>query len=336
MEIRYIDSTDDKSEDIIVKQIKYMDWKNMLPHLEALYVLDNALTEPEDDLRLIRKFETDNMIKYIVDNGAGDKLTVLFTETAVLKKGFAHENSLNQFAAAEWNQGIIDRMYEGLDEKMKNMFTDDERQETTFFIWYDGEVHQNQIEGNDGGRWLLGYAFDTYERFEEFARDYYDMEFDNDLLRKLYTYSTLSELELSKLIQGGVDKMAVTLYVHLNDEHNYNFNVKQFNEDISTNYPGTSMEVSNSARNYDICWENYSKQYQFELRMDRNRCTFAIEYFNSDNELYEFARFIAWLRSYFDRDKNVILLYETDCTQLDLSCDKSIDDIRIWLEETFG
>ena len=142
------------------------------------------------------------MIKYIVDNGAGDKLTVLFTETAVLIKGFAHENSLNQFAAAEWNQGIIDRMYEGLDEKMKNMFTDDERQETTFFIWYDGEVHQNQIEGNDGGRWLLGYAFGTYERFEEFATDYYDMVFDNDLLRKLYTYSALSELELSKLIRG--------------------------------------------------------------------------------------------------------------------------------------
>jgi len=28
------------------------------------------------------------------------------------------------------------------------------------------------------------------------------MVFDNDLLRKLYTYSALSELELSKLIQG--------------------------------------------------------------------------------------------------------------------------------------
>ena len=130
--------------------------------------------------------------------------------------------------------------------------------------------------------------------------------------------------------------MAVTLYVHLNEEHNYNFNVKQFNEDISTKYPGTNMEVSNSARNYDICWENYSKQYQFELRIDRNRCTFAIEYFNADNKLYEFVRFIAWLRSYFYRDKNVILLYETDCAQLDLSCDRTIDDIRIWLEETFG
>ena len=130
--------------------------------------------------------------------------------------------------------------------------------------------------------------------------------------------------------------MSVTVYIHLNEKRNSQFDVKLFNEDISTKYPGTNMEVSITARNFDICWENYSKQYQFELRMDRNRCTFAIEYFNSDDELYEFARFIAWIRSYFDRDKNVILLYETDCTQLDLSCDRTIDDIRIWLEETFG
>ena len=183
------------------KQEKYMDWDNMRSSLEALFVLDNALTEPEDDdIRLVRKYEDKQTVKYIVDNGMGDILTVIFSETAVLVKGFAHENSLNQFAAAEWNQGIIDMMYEGLDEKMKNMFTDDERQETTFFIWYDGEVHQNQIEGNDGGRWFLGYAFDTYERFKEFATDYYDIEFDNDLLRQLYTCSNLSELELSKLI----------------------------------------------------------------------------------------------------------------------------------------
>ena len=185
------------------KQEEYMDWDNMYSSLEALFVLDNALTEPEDeDIRLVRKYEDKETVKYIVDNGVGDILTVIFSETAVLIKGFAHENSLNQFAAAEWNQGIIDMMYEGLDEKIKNMFTDDERQETTFFIWYDGEVHQNKIDDNDGGYWLLGYAFDTYERFKEFATDYYDIEFDNDLLSQLYTCSNLSELELAKLTQG--------------------------------------------------------------------------------------------------------------------------------------
>ena len=185
------------------KQEKYMDWDNMHSNLEALYVLDNVLTEPEDeDIRLVRKYEDNKTVKYIVDNGVGDILTVIFSETVALVKGFAHENSLNQYAADKWNQSIIDKMYYGLDEKLKNLFTDDEIKETTFFIWYDGEVHQNKVDNNDGGRWLLGYAFDTYERFKEFATDYYNIEFDNDLFRKLYTYSYLSDSDLLKLTRG--------------------------------------------------------------------------------------------------------------------------------------
>lgn len=68
--------------------------------------------------------------------------------------------------------------------------------------WYDGEVHQNQKDGNDVGCWLLGYAFDTYERFREFVTEYYSMEFDNNLLKKLYTNSALSDLELAELTAG--------------------------------------------------------------------------------------------------------------------------------------
>ena len=183
--------------------MKYMDWDNMHTRLEALYILDNALTDPsEDDLRLVRKKKLDSNLKYVIDNGAGDSLSVIFTETVVLVKGFAHENSLNQFAADEWNQSIIDKMYEGIDEKLMNLFSAEEREKTTFFIWYDGEVHQNQTDENDGSNWLLGYAFDTYERFREFVTEYYSMKFDDNLLRKLYTDSVLSDFELSELIAG--------------------------------------------------------------------------------------------------------------------------------------
>lgn len=183
--------------------MKDMDWDNMRKSLEALFVLDNALTDPSEEyLRLVHKKEMDSNLKYEIDNGAGDSLSVIFTETAVLIKGFAHENSLNQFAADEWNQSIIDKMYEGLDDKWKNLFSVEEREQTTFFIWCDGEVHQHQPDGNDGGRWLLGYFFDTYERFQEFVTEYYSLEFDAHLLEKLYTDSFLSDSELSKLIEG--------------------------------------------------------------------------------------------------------------------------------------
>ena len=40
----------------------------------------------------------------------------------------------------------------------------------TFFLWYDGEVHQNSLAENDGGQWLLAYAFESFEKFRDFAK----------------------------------------------------------------------------------------------------------------------------------------------------------------------
>ena len=129
--------------------------------------------------------------------------------------------------------------------------------------------------------------------------------------------------------------MSVTIFVHLNESENNDFDMRKFKKDIEIKYPGTNLEVSNSSRSYDLCWENYSEQYQFELRMDRKRCTFAIEYFNSDERIYEYARFILWLRTFFEREKEVILLDEIDCNQLVLSCDKTTDDIVKGLQGIF-
>ena len=129
--------------------------------------------------------------------------------------------------------------------------------------------------------------------------------------------------------------MSVTIFVHLNESENNDFDMRKFKKDIEIKYPGTNLELSNSTRSYDLCWENYSEQYQFQLRMDRKRCTFAIEYFNSDERIYEYARFILWLRTFFEREKEVILLDEIDCNQLVLSCDKTTDDIVKWLQGIF-
>ena len=128
--------------------------------------------------------------------------------------------------------------------------------------------------------------------------------------------------------------MSVTIFVHLNESEHNDFDIQTFNQEMEKKYPGTKLEVRDSAR-YDLCWENYSEQYQFELRMDRKRCTFAIEYFNSDERIYEYARFILWLRTFFEREKEVILLDEIDCNQLVLSCDKTTDDIVKWLQGIF-
>lgn len=46
----------------------------------------------------------------------------------------------------------------------------------------------------------MGYTFDTYDRFKEFVTEYYSFEFDDKLLKKLYTYGSLSDRELAELV----------------------------------------------------------------------------------------------------------------------------------------
>ena len=180
--------------------MKYRDWNEMQRKLEALYVLDNALTDPsEEHLRLIRKTEDGDKLHYHVDNGAGDSLSVIFTEKLLLVKGFAHENALNLFAK-EQEESSEERMYAGLPEEYQSLFSPEEKRETTFFLWYDGEVHQNSLAENDGGQWLLAYAFDSFEKFRDFAKDYYEQDFSESLLRRLYEEGSLSDKELEELI----------------------------------------------------------------------------------------------------------------------------------------
>ena len=183
--------------------MKYRDWNEMQRKLRALYVLDNALTDPSEEyLRLIGKTEDGEKLHYHVDNGAGDSLSVIFTEKLVMVKGFAHENALNLFAKDQEEKSLVERMYAGLPEEYRFLFSPEEKRETTFFLWYDGVLHQNLLEENDGGQWLLAYAFESFEKFRDFAKDYYEQDFDERLLRKLYEEGDLPDKELKELISG--------------------------------------------------------------------------------------------------------------------------------------
>jgi len=181
--------------------MKYRDWNEMQRKLEALCVLDNALTDPSEEyLRLIRRTEDGDKLHYRVDNGAGDSLSVIFTEKLVLVKGFAHESALNLFAKEQEEQGILERIYAGLPEEYQSLFSPKEKRETTFFLWYDGELHQNSLAENDDGQWLLSYAFESFEKFWNCAKDYYEQDFSESLLRQLYEEGALSDKELEELI----------------------------------------------------------------------------------------------------------------------------------------
>jgi len=128
--------------------------------------------------------------------------------------------------------------------------------------------------------------------------------------------------------------MSVTSFIHVNKAENHDFELEKFSREIERKYPGTGIELSKTASfSYDICWENYEEPYQFTLRMDKKRTTFAIEYFNSENRMRDYASFIVWLSLFFDQEQGLILCDENNEDTLILSANTSVEDIEEWLEK---
>ena len=79
--------------------------------------------------------------------------------------------------------------------------------------------------------------------------------------------------------------MSVTSFLHLSETVG-EFDLKTFCEAIQKKYPGTDTEQRQSkSLAYDITWSRYADCPQFELRLDRTRRTFAVEYFNSEDRI---------------------------------------------------
>ena len=128
--------------------------------------------------------------------------------------------------------------------------------------------------------------------------------------------------------------MSVSSFIHVNKAENKDFDLEKFNREMEKKYPGTDIEQSSSTSfSYDLCWENYSETYQFTLRMDKRRTTFAIEYFNSENRMKDYASLIVWLSLFLNREQELILCDENNEDTLMLSTNTSVEDIEEWLEK---
>ena len=126
--------------------------------------------------------------------------------------------------------------------------------------------------------------------------------------------------------------MSVSSFIHVNKVENKDFDLEKFNREIKKKYPGTEIEQSKTASfSYDICWENYAEPYQFTLRMDKKRTTFAIEYFNSENRMRDYASFIVWLSLFLNQGQELILCDDNNEDTLMLSANTSVEDIEEWL-----
>jgi len=80
--------------------------------------------------------------------------------------------------------------------------------------------------------------------------------------------------------------MAVSYFIYVTDKENTDFNLEKFNNDIKQRFPKVGISVKDDEKcQYNICWEDYEDEYEFELWMLRDRSVFMINYFNSKNRL---------------------------------------------------
>lgn len=125
--------------------------------------------------------------------------------------------------------------------------------------------------------------------------------------------------------------MSVTSFLHLSETAG-EFDLKTFCEEIQKKYPGTDTEQSQSkSLAYDITWSRYADCPQFELRLDRTRRTFAVEYFNSEDRIRDYANLLLWIRQYFPKEQEVVLVDENNEAPLPLSSETATEDIEAWI-----
>ena len=125
--------------------------------------------------------------------------------------------------------------------------------------------------------------------------------------------------------------MSVTSFLHLSETVG-EFDLKTFCEEIQKKYPGTDTEQRQSkSLAYDISWSRYADCPQFELRLDRTRRTFAVEYFNSEDRIRDYADLLLWIRQYFPKEQEVVLVDENNEETMPLSPEAATGDIEAWI-----
>ncbi len=123
------------------------------------------------------------MAKY--DNGAGDHVIALFSvDGKVVLKGFDHESEVSPYARDEY--GIWPGIYEGMPQEFLRLIQDEaiESELVTFCCWStDGKSWETgtallPVGIDDGSDWLLDMVQMDAEEFIEWAKSYYEDNFE--------------------------------------------------------------------------------------------------------------------------------------------------------------
>ncbi|MEK4663101.1 hypothetical protein MHH93_14445 [Priestia sp. FSL H7-0729] len=126
-----------------------------------------------------------------INNGAGDHLHVLFTNSGTLIKGFDHESPLSPHAREDGE--IYPGMYDEVPATLMAVLRDQEEildlEDVTFCLWQEGNdlswkvgnwiqmamAEEEKADARGGAEFLLGYMNKNAEDYVDWAKGYYDM-----------------------------------------------------------------------------------------------------------------------------------------------------------------
>ncbi|MDI4645865.1 hypothetical protein [Cohnella hashimotonis] len=134
-----------------------------------------------------------------IDNGAGDRMYILFSPDGCILKGFDHESELSPYAQDEHR--VFDGIYDDVPAQLLSLLDDDamEKDVVTFCIWREssesnwrkGKVAITEGE-SDGSQFLVGCIFQTPEDFVEFAEGYFELSLPLDIVVKIYDGASIT------------------------------------------------------------------------------------------------------------------------------------------------
>ncbi|MDT9720116.1 hypothetical protein QVE09_14460 [Paenibacillus sp. ClWae2A] len=126
-----------------------------------------------------------------INNGAGDHLHVLFTDSGTLIKGFDHESPLSPHAREDGE--VYPGMYDEVPETLMAVLRDQEEtldlEDVTFCLWQEGNdlswkvgnwiqmamAEEDKADARGGAEFLLGYMNKNSEDYADWAKEYYDL-----------------------------------------------------------------------------------------------------------------------------------------------------------------
>lgn len=180
--------------------VKYITPYQLAKYLKILVKIEIIMIAKKDDwLRIAVSNPTANGIEsFLIDNGAGDSVTIYIKENTAFIKGFDHENIFSPYQQDDDGESFLNQVYLNGPTEFIELLDDESKYETTFAIWNlqggDSWYLNKVSEENDGGReYLLGYIHTSPQSLIEWVKGYHEVSLDFDIISSIYEGNDITE-----------------------------------------------------------------------------------------------------------------------------------------------